>query len=346
MARRLDCLVPIYDEGQETIKPLLDSIAIQQRVDFDDIGVIVCCDGGPTILTDDFMSQYSYHIEFHMCDHEGVSATRNKCFEYSNSEYLMYCDCDDLFSDVCGMYLIFKEMDAETSPQDMMMYGLTVPERGFDVLISCFREETRGPDGQFTFVNHDQLDLTFCHGKCYRRQYLLDNNLKFNKNLYIHEDSFFNILARECAKPYRAKWCPMPFYLWKWRTDSICRRDELYIQKTMPDMIKSNSAVVDEFIRRAMTDKAAQYFAMHVFDVYYMLNKPEWLTVGSSEYRNKVEHDFANHFKRHKQLWDDMPSQQKMMISQGVRQRSVMEGMLMEAITVEDWLKKILALAE
>ena len=38
-----------------------------------------------------------------------------------------------------------------------------------------------------------------------------------------------------------------------------------------------------------------------------------------------------------------MPSQQKMMISQGVRQRSVMEGMLMEAVTCADWIQQILA---
>ena len=344
--RRLDILVPCYNEGVEVIKPLLDSIAIQQRVDFDEIGVIVCCDGGDMMLTDEFMAQYPFEIEFHMCEHEGVSATRNKCLDYSKAEYISWSDVDDLYCDACGMFLIFKEMDATTTPQDMMAFGLTIPEKGFDALISCFREETKGPDGQFTFVNHDQLDTTFVHGKVYRRQYLIDNNLRYDESLFIHEDSFMQILARECAKPYRAKWCPMPFYLWKWRDNSVCRRDELYIQKTMPDMIKSNSAVVDEFIRRAMTDKAAQYFVMHVFDVYYMLNKPEWLTVGSSEYRSKVEHDFADHFKRHKQLWDDMPSQQKMVISQGVRQRSVMEGMLMEATTVDDWLKKILALAE
>ena len=31
--------------------------------------------------------------------------------------------------------------------------------------------------------------------------------------------------------------------------------------------------------------------------------------------------------------------QEKMMISNGVRQRSIMEGMPMESITIDDWLK-------
>ena len=107
-------------------------------------------------------------------------------------------------------------------------------------------------------------------------------------------------------------------------------------------MIASNSAVTDEFIRRGMTDKAAQYFVMMTFDVYYMLNKPEWIEKTNSKYRDKVEKDFVAHFRAHRELWDNMPNQEKMMISQGVRQRSVMEGMLLEAVTCQQWLDRIL----
>ena len=40
-------------------------------------------------------------------------------------------------------------------------------------------------------------------------------------------------------------------------------------------------------------------------------------------------------------MWNDTPQYDKMQISNGVRSRSVNEGMLMEAITIDDWLKKI-----
>ena len=42
---KLQILVPHYYETAEEIKPLLDSIAIQQNVPFDEIGVIICHDG-------------------------------------------------------------------------------------------------------------------------------------------------------------------------------------------------------------------------------------------------------------------------------------------------------------
>jgi len=340
----LDLLVPHWQEAAKEMEPLLDSVKVQQQVDFSDIGVIIAYDGpeASELPLDEWRERYPFAIEDVHPEKGGVSATRNAAFDASRATYVMWCDADDMFCDACGMYLIFHEMDAETPPQDMMAFGLKKPEKGFDVLISVFREETKGPDGSFTFINHDQLDTTFCHGKAYRRQYLIDKNLKYNSELFIHEDSFFQILARECAKPYRAKFCPMPFYLWKWRDSSVCRHDPDYILKTMPNMIASNSAVTDEFIRRGMTDKAAQYFVMMCFEVYYMLNKPEWLEKTNSQYRDKVEKDFVAHFRAHRELWDDMSNQEKMMISQGVRQRSVAEGMLMEALTCPQWLDRIL----
>ena len=42
---KLQILIPHYRESAETIRPLLDSIAIQQNVDFSEIGVIICHDG-------------------------------------------------------------------------------------------------------------------------------------------------------------------------------------------------------------------------------------------------------------------------------------------------------------
>jgi hypothetical protein len=37
-------------------------------------------------------------------------------------------------------------------------------------------------------------------------------------------------------------------------------------------------------------------------------------------------------------MWDDADQQRKVAISQVVRQRSVLGGMLMEAMTVDQWL--------
>lgn len=341
--RRLDFLVPVYNEGEDVLRPLLDSIAIQQNVNLaDDVGVVVCCDGGTTELSDEFASRYPFAIEFHMCEHGGVSATRNACLDHSEAEYVIFADCDDMLCDACGLALVFREMDAAPNPQELAMNGMTAEQVGvgFDTMVSVFREETHDPDGNTVYINRDN-DSTFVHGKVHRRQYLIDNNLRFNPSLTIHEDSFFNILCRECAMPMRAKYCPMPWYLWKWRDDSVCRHDPKYILKTFGNMIDSNDALLDELVRRRMLDKANFYCVMMVWDSYYSMNKPEWKEVNNKAFRNKFERRFAEYFRKHRDKWDSMDWPSKMQVSNLIRNRMVSEGMQAEAVTIDGWLKRI-----
>ena len=80
---KLDILIPMHNEDASVVKPLLDSIAIQQNVDFDSIGVIICIDGGATEIPEEFIKNYPFHIEVHHEPHRGVSGTRNACLDYS-----------------------------------------------------------------------------------------------------------------------------------------------------------------------------------------------------------------------------------------------------------------------
>lgn len=321
--RKFDILVPTYNETEEVIKPLLDSIAIQQNVDLkEDVGVIICCDGGTFEISKDFMKQYPFKIEFYKCEHHGVSATRNACLDHSTAEYVMFCDVDDMFYSICGLWMIFREMKI-----------------GFDSMVSMFIEETRNPETQEIIYTNHEMDSTFVHGKIHRRKYLIDKDIRFNDKLTVHEDSYFNILCQNLSQ--NVKYCAVPFYLWKWRDDSVCRHDSKYILKTYNNMLDSNDALIDEFLSRGMSDKAVFYTVFMVFDAYYTMNKLEWINQENKEYRNNTEKRFSQWFKKHKDMWENIPINDKMIISNQVRSRLVMEGMRMEAITIDQWLKHI-----
>jgi hypothetical protein len=77
------------------------------------------------------------------------------------------------------------------------------------------------------------------------------------------------------------------------------------------------------------------------FDAYYTMNKPDWIHQENKEYRDETEKHFSMWFRKHEDLWNAVPQPDKMQISNGVRSRSVMEGMQMEAITIDAWLKHI-----
>ena len=323
---KLQILVPQYKETDEVVKPLLDSIAIQQNVPMDEIGVIICNDGSDVYLTEEFLNSYPFTVEYHKMPHGGVSATRNECLDFATADYVMFCDADDMLFNACGLWMIFREM-----------------ETGFDSLVSVFVEETRIPETkEITYINRE-MDSTFVHGKVHRRKYLLDKKIRWNNNLTIHEDSYFNILCQNLSQ--NVKYCQAPFYLWKWRDESVCRHDPKYILKTYNNMLESNDALVTEFMQRGMHDKAMFYSVMMIFDAYYTMNKEEWLNQENQEYRNKTERRFCDYFKKYRNFWDTIPINDKMQISNQIRSRSVMEGMRMEAITIDDWLKHVETLA-
>ena len=321
---RLQILVPQYEETFDVIKPLLDSIALQQNVDFDQVGVIICNDGSDVILSDEDLKGYPFRIDYYKEAHRGVSGTRNACLDHSKAKYVMFCDADDMFFNMCGLYILFREMEKD----------------GFDSLVSAFVEESRNPKDrdEVVYVNHE-MDSTFVHGKVHRRQYLIDNNIRWNNDLTIHEDSYFNCLAQRLGK--EVKYCQTPFYLWKWRDDSVCRHDPKYILKTFNNMLDSNTALVNQFLQRRRKEDAQFFATSMIYDSYFTLNKKEWIEQENQDYRNAVEKRFARYYKEFKNLYDSIPEEAKNQIIVGIKNRMFGEGLMMESITFDDWIKNI-----
>ena len=345
--RKLDICVPHWQETPEEMEPLLDSIKLQQGVDLSQVGVIIAFDGpeATELPLDEWRERYPFAIEDVHPKKGGVSHARNAAFDASTAEYVSFSDADDMYCDVCGLSIVFREMETPTNERELLSMGIDpkTEEPGFELLISNFREQTKDPKtGKLVFIDHNNMDMTFCHGKYMRRQFLLDNNIRWCDPLEIHEDSYFQLLCREIAKPWRSRYSAHAFYLWKWRDNSVARHDPLYIQKTLTCLIDSNDMLVDEFVRRMMPERANNYVGFMVNECYFTMCKPEWISETNREYRDKTERRFADYLRKHMSKWETLTPQERVMISNGVRQRTVMEGMLMEPITLDDWINGVL----
>ena len=321
---KLQILVPQYKETDEVIKPLLDSIALQQNVDLkNDVGVIIVNDGTDVHLGEEFLKSYPFKIEYYFNEHKGVSATRNACLDKSTADYIMFCDADDMFYNMCGLWIIFREIE----------------NGGFDSLTSVFVEETRHPQTKEPIYINREMDSTFVHGKIHRRKYLVENKIRWNENLTIHEDSFFNCLCQKLSA--NVKYCHAPFYLWKWRDDSVCRHDPKYILKTYNNMLDSNTALVKEFMARNKLSDAQFYATSMIYDAYYTMNKDEWINQENKEYRDNTERRFKQYYYEFKTLFDTIAMDIKNQIIVGIRNRFFQEGMMLESVTFADWINHI-----
>lgn len=327
---KLQILVPQYKEDESIIKHLLDSIEIQQRIDLQhDISVIIVNDGSDVLLSEEFLSRYTYPIFYIRAEHRGVSATRNTALDLATADYVMFCDADDAFYITHALWMIFEDLK----------------ENGdVDVINSAFLEEVFYVDKSFAKLMKHEQDRTFVHGKIYRRGYLVDNNIRWNDELQIHEDVYFNTLALVCTKNVRHQ--DTPFYLWRFRPDSICRDDPLWNLKTYPALVKTNTELVKQFIAREMIEAAWQIVVFVLMDAYYTFQLPLWHDEENIGYRDAAERAVGLFVHEYGGLFYQSSVDFRRTTSAGIRDRIVKCGMVMELVSFPDWMGHVAGLGD
>lgn len=322
MEKTLELIVTHYNESEEIVAPLLDSILLQQYVDFSKIGIIIIDDGGQTPLSEDFISRYSGKIDvrYEIVPHKGVSAARNAGLKLSSAEYVMFCDCDDMFCSCFGFYYIFLEIN----------------KYEFDELNPDFLESIQKPDGTMGFYTHHE-DNTFIHGKVYRAHWLKRNNIRFDPNIKLHEDGYFNNLVHQLGTVRLLK---APYYLWKWREGSVCRDNE-FMLKTYSDLINAREALVKEFEMRRSRSNASFYAAQAMVDAYYSSMIPSWKKPENKEYVDKAYRSIKRFWQKYKDLIAETPKSVLTVTFEQSKKAAENSGMKKVECTFEQWIKKL-----
>lgn len=325
--KRLQFLVPQYKETEDVIKFLLDSIECQVYIDKKDIGMIICSDGGEYILDRKFLDKYSYDIDYVICEHRGVSATRNSAFLLSDADYVMYCDSDDGFCNTFGIKIIFENIDIcekEGAP--------------FDLMSSKFYCENPGDKDKIWSLSIADHNNIYIHGRIYRREFLVNNNLYFNENIWANEDSFFSIVTAFHSKVTKA--LNIPFYCWRGNPLSVTH-DPKYIMKTLHQLIHSNDSVV-EMMEKLKKDK--KEIATTVFDiickVYLDMNKPCWYEDENKEYKDITVKTLKWYIDKRGTYCENLSDDEKKNILQECR-KTLHYGNI-EGITFNDFIKFVM----
>ncbi len=320
---KLQLLITQYNETEAVIAPILRSIEVQQGVDLKkDIEVVIGNDGSDVKLSEEFLGSFSYPIIYKHYEHSGLPGCRQNLLDDATAEYVMFCDADDMFLNNTALHIIFSFI-----------------EKGFDAFVCDFFEEIVDQKTKKSRFAPHRKDHVFVHGKIYRRQYLIDNGIVWHPELGCHEDSCFNILAQSLTK--NLVHCKVPLYLWKWRDNSICRGDELYVPKTYVCMIDSNELLIRDFLDRGRIEDAKKHAVILTYGTYYMLNKQIWRNPLNVKYRYLTEKRFQEYYQKHRDLIRSIDPRLEQEIIRGTKQRVLGEGVLLESFTFSAWIKHI-----
>lgn len=259
MSSKITVIIPVYNSFK-FLNRCLESVIYQTFVD---IEILLIDDGstdGSSELCDAWALKDSRIFVVHQ-ENRGVSTSRNKGLELSQSEWIMFVDSDDrldlkaiekLHSCIDDRVdLVFGPIinDYSIKKSDVKKFD----EKIFDYDLSFFRNEFYGgciiePRIFKSLFSEDMRKLPFLGspcGKIYKKSIIEHNNLRFNKNITYGEDSFFNLQYLECAK--FVKYIEYPIYYYFMHSGSLSTGNIQNKNKQYNDYVDEISNITKEY---------------------------------------------------------------------------------------------------
>lgn len=322
---KLDIIVPRYREPWELCQYLFQTIATQRGISFDNVHVIVVNDGEENVLDGSVFDGLPYSVEYLIKPHGGVSAARNYGRDHSEADYVMFCDADDGFLSNYALHLIFSAM-----------------QEGFDFLCGNFVEETFTENNAMTIIRHDR-DMTFMHGKVYRRDFLNEKNIRFDPAMTLHEDGYFNAVAYAVASHEgTVKFIETPIYLWRWNDNSTVRSNRQdFVLRTYGHVMQTRHGICEEFKRRGYDDDYETAVCMTVLNSYYDFQKTSYYKPENRRYLQDAEKAFRAFYMKYRNVVKNCTNLKVAEIAVKARENACNSGMLLEREDLASFLKRI-----
>ena len=211
-------------------------------------------DGGHRLPAEK-LAELSYEVHQVDIPHGGISAARNAGIELLDGEWLMFCDCDDCFSNIYALEDVVNVLHGDAAQKYDIMWT------------KCYEEDSVG--GRI-FLIPQHKTFVFCHGKIYRRQFLLDEGIRFPQELKMNEDSCFNaiIIARTTNERVGEIRSHVPVYTWIRRDGSVTNSD--YAKDLGAECQNRRNMIVTEENRLHRPQEYPGMVTRSAYDVFYM----------------------------------------------------------------------------
>ena len=264
---KLSIIIPAYN-AEAYLPQCLDSILAQEHQGCE----VIVVDDGSTDGTAALLERYPDVKVIHQENH-GMSTARNRGLDEARGEYILFVDSDDLLT--AGA---LETLVAELSGEDIIAFNAkklhdATGEQTYHPTI----REPETTDGWTYFCRH-RLEATDIHFVCiwqraYRRQFLIDNNLRFADGILRAEDDLFTTQAMLAAKTLRT--ITPCLYIYRIRANSITttvdrRRfdDSLRVQRRLADLFIPLQGVDKKAIYRVLASNYINLFSRKTKNLY------------------------------------------------------------------------------
>ena len=194
----LDLIVTHYNEPWELGKPFFDMIEHQRCIDMDNITITIVQDGEENALPwQQLLGYYRFNTRvLTLKEHCGVADARNTGLANSKSDWVMFCNFDDMLGDVAAL--------------DMMTEHF--PNNETDVIWCKLAQECKWFTGSIYMNCVDGVNFANTDAKMYRREFLIDNHIYFEKEAGYYYDHVFNAIVLAITPPWRIRTLSTNFY--------------------------------------------------------------------------------------------------------------------------------------
>ena len=241
----LSIIIPVYN-SIDTIDITLASISKQELfINYEVIIVNDCSDYNYSMFIEKYKKIFKIK-ELVTPRNIGPGGARQFGIDNSSSKYIIFIDSDDYFYDSTSVYNMYNEI--EQRKKDLTIFSF-IYERDNKTLIK-------------------EYDLTWLHGKIYRRKYLVENNIKFN-NSRANEDNGFNRLV--LLSGAKVSFSNSIVYVYKENPNSITRKNNrLYKFEGIEGFCYNMNWAMDESLKRGVSDSLIYNFSLDVLITLYI----------------------------------------------------------------------------
>lgn len=193
--KKLSFIIPIYNSENTILKSVNMIIKQKKKYPFE----IILVDDGSTDQTGRIcksLSEQNNFIKYYKKENSGVSSARNAGIEFATGEWVYFIDADDELKNG-AIEILFKLIGNTTS--NIIFTGYDSIKETTSILKKSINKKTNilklmTLDTKNLKKDKDINDIFLlwtCWGKLYRRDFLINNNIKFDEKLTLGEDILF-----------------------------------------------------------------------------------------------------------------------------------------------------------